>query len=453
MASTRILFRSAFVRSNLYSGNLRAVVATGYKFHSTSTTSTATTSHNEITPPGRSSFPEYPLTQLPTTALLRSLLLHSITSRPWLMGLGTKILLRSADGIEDPLMSPLKWIVDKTFYAQFCAGSTPKEISRTVSSLHSLGYKGIILTYAREVETTDKPSSSSASKQIAEWLDGTLKTIEYSKHGEYIAIKFTGAGEAVFPLLLRGRSLKEAGELEDALVKICDRAKEKGVRIMIDAEQAAIQGGVHEWTLELMRRYNSTSKAMIYNTYQMYLRSSSAILNQHLTLTHRENFVLGVKIVRGAYIHSDPRELIHPTKAATDAAYDSAIHYLLTESPAKVDLIVASHNKQSIETALKLRRSLHKTKVGEMVYAQLMGMADELSLGLLGAKGAGKAPDVYKYVVWGSTKECVKYLVRRAEENKDAAGRSQDNREAVAKELWRRIRQRCGGAGVFFARS
>lgn len=200
-----------------------------------------------------------------------------------------------------------------------------------------------------------------------------------------------------------------------------------------------------------------------------------------------------MKLVRGAYLHTDPRHLIHNTKEDTDYAYNDAIRLLVTGSPApkpirasfyhepmarllpegigKADLVVASHNRESIELALGLRHQelaldlkrrewasrlaresddfhdpddfIPDIGVGELTCAQLMGMADELSLDIL-SKSDGQDIKVYKYAVWGTTQECVKYLVRRAEENRDAVSRTSENMAACMKE----IRRRMGFAGV-----
>ncbi|RPB03099.1 FAD-linked oxidoreductase [Choiromyces venosus 120613-1] len=113
----------------------------------------------------------------------------------------------------------------------------------------------------------------------------------------------------------------------------------------------------------------------------------------------------------------------------------------LSKGTSRTDLVVASHNKESVELALGLKRQIGlNSGVGELTYAQLMGMADELSLGLLSEKSDDEEIKVYKYAVWGTTQECVKYLVRRAEENKDAVGRTTENRAACMKEIWRRMR-------------
>jgi len=48
-------------------------------------------------------------------------------------------------------------------------------------------------------------------------------------------------------------------------------------------------------------------------------------------------------------------------------------------------------------------------------------------------------PKVYKYLVWGSVGECMRYLVRRAEENRDAVQRTVESRKALVRELQRRV--------------
>lgn len=45
---------------------------------------------------------------------------------------------------------------------------------------------------------------------------------------------------------------------------------------------------------------------------------------------------------------------------------------------------------------------------------------------------------MFKYVVWGTTEECMMYLLRRAEENRDAVERSALSKQA----LWDEFRGR-----------
>lgn len=280
---------------------------------------------------------------------------------------------------------------------------------------------------------------------------------------------FTGAGrQAVHQLT---QQLPPSATTDDAIVEICELARARDVRLLVNAEQYVVQQGIDEWTLRFQRQYNSTTlgKAIVYGTYQAYLHSSPTTLAQHLAIAQNEGFTLGVKLVRGAYLGSDARHLFWDTKEQTDIAYDDmaesvlrrrycgvlqpthARDGILSDFP-KANLVIASHNQASITKAMNVREE--QTNRGaekiDLAYAQLMGMADEVSCGLvlagtkkkgLGLPGKGEVeePRAYKYFVWGTVSECLKYLVRRAEENRDAVVRAKEGRAALGAELRRRV--------------
>lgn len=289
--------------------------------------------------------------------------------------------------------------------------------------------------------------------------------------GDFAAIKFTGAGAQALYDLLQNSAPSPA--LKEAIDSICELAKERGVRLLFDAEQQAIQPGIDAWTLEYMRKYNKGSQeAVIYGTYQAYLKNCPIVLAEHLKVAQEEGFTLGVKLVRGAYLGSDPRELIHDTKKDTDACFDGIAESLARRSWNEtlqptgekgkgypdVSVVLAGHNITSVRKMMAIRKeqaSKGETRVG-MVYAQLQGMADEVSCEIVLAGKAAEAslqtnlssssekkvvdiPEAYKYLVWGTTGQCMKYLMRRAHENKDAVERTREGRDAMARELWRRV--------------
>lgn len=219
-----------------------------------------------------------------------------------------------------------------------------------------------------------------------------------------------------------------------------------------------------------MRKYNKnqSGKAVIYGTYQAYLKATPSVLASHLRAAREEGFALGVKLVRGAYLGSDPRHLIHDTKADTDACYNGIAEALLrreftgplapfADSSAfpDVNMVLASHNAETVRKARALLEGQGSTATDvvakeekttqkgstEIAFAQLQGMADEVSCEILAAKERGVfQPRVYKYLVWGSTGECMKYLLRRAQENRDAVQRTKSGRDAMRAEVWRRMK-------------
>lgn len=246
---------------------------------------------------------------------------------------------------------------------------------------------------------------------------------------------------------------------------ISEKAKSKGCRIWIDAEQQALQPTIDCWTIDLMRKFNQGTDVLIYNTVQAYLKQSRKKLKYQLGLAKQEGWNLGVKLVRGAYIANDIRERIHDTKADTDASYNGIVRDLLSGnfegfSPKdfpRTKLFLAGHNSESIRAALRLAKELGEK--GELnvcpEFGQLQGMADDIGceiiqfgevlqaertakMGMI-STGGEFVPRAYKCLTWGSIQECMQYLVRRAVENSAAVGRMKECAGEARKELVRRF--------------
>ncbi|OJD17085.1 hypothetical protein AJ78_02786 [Emergomyces pasteurianus Ep9510] len=400
--------------------------------------------------PSNYSRPQRDLEKMPTLALFRSIVMQAAMSQPYIMGAASAMAQRNIRVLTGNFI--LRFLLDKIFYAQFCAGNTESEIKQTINSLKALGFKGVITSYAREVDLSNVAENANEAKNqsvhqghVAQWLEGTLKGVHYSNPGDFVALKFTGAGPECVRLLEAGMAPDEA--LTDAMTRICESAKARGVKLLFDAEHHSQQAGIDAWTMDLMERYNQNGNLIVYNTYQMYLKESTATLARHLERARSCKFAFGVKLVRGAYIDSDPRHLIHDTREDTDHAYNSAARMLATQhlddpSAPKVGMMLATHNSESIEMMRSLRQEQvqNQLPLADIVYAQLMGMADELSLSLTQKRENAIEEEirVFKYAVWGTTEECMMYLLRRADENRDAVDRSQLTQQA----LWRELRHR-----------
>ncbi|KAL2138541.1 hypothetical protein VTI28DRAFT_6617 [Corynascus sepedonium] len=410
-----------------------------------------------------------PLAVLPLTNILRSLMTTTVSSSPILLppSLAMMSLLTHTTS---PLLNPdknpiLRFLLKKTFYAQFCAGEDALEVRKTIESLKKIGFGGVILGYAKEVVLTDAQmrdliacstgavAEECVRTEITPWANGTMETVMLASPGDFVALKFTGAGrQALYALSKR---LPPSEALSSAIDGICQLAASRGVRLLFDAEQQALQPGIDDWSLEYMRKFNTPDSAVVYGTYQAYLKATPLTLSRHLAAAREGGFALGVKLVRGAYLGSDPRHLIHDTKADTDAAYDGLAEALLrrrwngqlrpqNESGENavfpnVSVVLATHNRESVLRAQAIL-SEDNADHTDVAFAQLQGMADEVSCELVTRGAADKTPRAYKYLVWGSTGECMKYLLRRAHENRDAVQRTRAGRDAMRAELIRRIK-------------
>jgi hypothetical protein len=366
----------------------------------------------------------------------------------------------------------LHLILKKTFYAQFCAGETPQEVKRTIAALKDTGYSGVMLGHAKEVVLSKEDAegldivddkaevTSRDAQEIGAWKQNTIDTIDLAGKGDFVSLKFTGAGRQALQHLKA--TIACAPEFEKAIHEMCQRAQSKGVRLLFDAEQASLQEAIDNWTMYFAKRYNKES-ALVYGTYQAYARKTPGVLAKHLDIGQKEGFVVGVKLVRGAYMGSDPRELFWSNIEETHQCYNEITKAILRrkyhgilqpleqgskEFP-QVSLVLATHNAESVRLAREIRDE--QARAGEdrieLVYGQLMGMADNVSCEVVQSARARmesresslEIPKAYKYLVWGQMGECMKYLLRRAQENKDAVSRTVEARQALGRELGSRL--------------
>lgn len=332
------------------------------------------------------------------------------------------------------------------------------------------GYSGVILEYALEVlESRDTPSAAQTSSEIATWRRGVLDSVAVTGRGDYVGLKWSGLG--VEALRLLKANADPTPQMREAIIEVCDAAAARGVRLLPGAEMESMNGGIDRWTVDLMRRYNTGGRVVMFNTYQAYLRSMLAKLAGHIVLAREEGWTLGAKVVRGAYLGSEERGAIWGTKEETNDCYDGVVAGLLRrkwndvlkapkdvqeKSFPDISLVIATHNLPSVRKAMALRS--HQAQGGEeridCAYAQLYGMADDVSAEVVQASKAAAVEDVkgenvdrpvtLKCATWGRLGECLNFLLRRAAENRDAAGRTEDTRRAMGKEIGRRIRMAFG---------
>lgn len=352
-------------------------------------------------------------------------------------------------------------------YDQFCAGRNITEIQRTSQEIKGLGFSGVVLCFGKEVQldANNQPYGYKAGvgggagmgEEIEEWRVGNLKTLAMIGEGDWLGMKLSGAGLHVTKALVDGQEPPQ--EWTKAMGEICEAARKQNARIWIDSEQQCLQGAIDRWAYETMRKFNRKGeRALVYNTVQAYLKCAREKVQEQLATAEREGWRSAIKLVRGAYISNDRRELIHDTKLGTDDTYNGIVEDLLhgkgfealeQNGNLEHDLLLAGHNTATIRRAAEMAATLKKEGKLKVLpeFGQLQGMADDIGCELLqrgedATKVEGKeafVPRVYKCLTWGSIQECMQYLTRRLVENRGAADRMQEGAGLLRKELGRRF--------------
>ncbi|RRT65092.1 hypothetical protein B296_00030949, partial [Ensete ventricosum] len=215
---------------------------------------------------------------------------------------------------------------------------------------------------------------------------------------------------------------------QQRLSKICHRCAEAGIPLVIDAEYATLQPAVDYFTYSAAIQFNHGDQPMVYGTIQAYLRDSRERMANAVEAAEREGIPLGIKLVRGAYLTRETNlasslgvpSPIHGSIQETHQCFDNCAAFLLERvRRGSGAILLATHNVRSDELGIGKEDQ-------KLQFAQLLGMADGLSLGL---KNAGF--QVSKYVPFGPVEQVIPYLLRRAEENRGLLSTSAADRQLI----------------------
>ena len=335
---------------------------------------------------------------------------------------------------------PIKGIIKATIFKHFCGGETIAECENTITQLDS-GNVGTILDYSVEGEEEEHVFDFTCEEIIR-----TIDRAAGDKRIPITVFKVTGIGR--FGLLekldakqaLTTAETAEYEKVKQRCEKICRIAFDRKVPVMIDAEETWIQDTIDELAFDMMRLFNKT-EIIVYNTYQLYRHDKLADLKADHLIAKAEGFILGVKMVRGAYMEKERKRAeemgypspIQPTKEASDKDYDESLRYCMQHIN-EIAIVCGTHNEESSGLLAKL---LDEYKIHHnhphVYFAQLLGMSDNLSFNLSDA-----GYNVAKYVPYGPVKAVMPYLFRRAQENTSIAGQTSRELGLIIKETKRR---------------
>jgi proline dehydrogenase len=341
---------------------------------------------------------------------------------------------------------PVNGIIRSTIFKQFVGGETLEDSARVTKQLGSYGVQ-VILDYG--VEAKDGEENFDA---VTEKIIEAVEFAATEKNVPFVSVKLTGLASMNLletlneaPRLRSGIHDSESQTTEwdrvrERMYAICDVANEKGIGILIDAEETWIQDPIDRLVIELMGVYNK-EKVVVYNTYQLYRHDRLHFLKISHQLAVEGNFLLGVKLVRGAYMEKERERAlamnytspIHHDKNATDIDFDAAALYCI-QNKENISLILASHNEQSnLNIVTKMQELGMSNNDNKVHFSQLFGMSDHISFNM-----ALENYNVSKYLPFGPIQDVIPYLMRRAQENSSVNGQTSRELLLIRKELARR---------------
>lgn len=335
---------------------------------------------------------------------------------------------------------PVKWLIKKTVYNQFCGGETLQEIVPVLKKLEAQ-HVGAIIDYGVEGKETEEDFERTKNELI--------KILQFAKDKTnipFISCKVTGLTEFALlekmstEVMLSDEEKKKSEKLYERMFAITQAAADAGVGLFIDAEESWIQQAVDELARTLSRKFN-TEKAVVYHTPQLYRHDRLQFCKTMLQDAITHNYILGLKPVRGAYMDKERKRAaeknypspIQPDKESTDRDYDAAILFCL-ENYLRISLCAATHNEKS---SMLLAEEMQKRDIPKnhphIYFSQLFGMSDQITFNL------GKAGyNATKYLPYGPVKDVIPYLIRRANENTSVSGQMSRELSLLDKEMKRR---------------
>ena len=431
-----------------------------------------------------------------------------------LVSAACSVLLKATES-KSAILAPVLWAVRRTAFPHFAAGVHIEECAATATRMSEKAHARSIIDWSsEEAESPEELERNLLSKlELLESVQGTmpstasfvavkltalvepwlLETVTAEMHAVAEAAAATAAAspaDAAPPVVsleqLDSLSAADRAAVSAAIARLqtlADAARAANLRLLLDAEQTHRQPAINLMARELQKRTNPRAEQplaeaglppVVYNTFQMYLDDAplygGTSLAAELAYAKANGFTLAAKVVRGAYIHGETqdgfRDRIRPSKADTDAAYDSAVRSLLESIAADAGsaaVVIATHNEASVVSAVEAMEALSLEPDHPNVhFAQILGMADHLTYALgLGTTPAAAAAvgattevasssaaaasgtathNATKLLVYGDFDQVLPWMLRRLQENQDVLGAAARERSLLWRELWRRLR-------------
>lgn len=335
---------------------------------------------------------------------------------------------------------PVEGLIRSTVFDHFCGGINETDCMPKIDQMYQHGVYSV-LDYSVEGKQEES--------QFDFVVEKTKALIDFAAKKQampFAVFKPTALGRfSLYKKVSSGDSLRSDETLEWDRVKqrfdiICQYASDKQVAVLVDAEESWMQDAADDLLLDLMRRFNR-HKVVVYNTLQAYRWDRLSYLKKLTNLAKKEGFLLGFKLVRGAYMEKERDRAeannyespICVSKEATDVNFDQCLKFIFDHLET-IGVFLGTHNEYSTQYALKIMKDKGISKNDSRVwFGQLYGMSDHITFNL-----AASRYNVSKYLPYGPIKDVMPYLIRRAEENTSVAGQTSRELSLIKTEKKRR---------------
>ncbi len=396
---------------------------------------------------------EYAFAYKTTAQLKKARFLFASMGKSWLVTIGLK-LIPVAIRWNLPFT---KTLIRNTIFQQFVGGETLAETAQVADKLEAYKVQ-VILDYGVEGGEDGEAGFDASTIEFTKVINYaatqlnipfmSIKVTGFARFGllEKIDASMHAASGTLMKRYLSAVDVLSADEKKEwhsvrlRMLRICEAAAEKKVGVLVDAEETWIQDPVDALTILMMDTFNK-NRVVIYNTVQLYRHDRLKFLHDMHEAAAERDFILGVKIVRGAYMEKERARAvemnypspIQPDKETCDTDYNSAVEFCIGNLNL-ISVIIASHNEYSNLYAIQLMQQKDIAfNHAHVHFSQLYGMSDNITFNL-----AKAGCWVSKYLPFGPIKDVIPYLMRRAQENSSVSGQTGRELSLIKKELNRR---------------
>jgi len=335
---------------------------------------------------------------------------------------------------------PVTPIIKATVFDHFCGGVSQEDCIPVIKKLYKKNVCSV-LDFSTEGFINEIEFDNCLNKKLS-----IIDFIKNKNEVPFAVFKPTCLGSTdLFIKISSGLALTDSendswSRVVDRFEKVCEKAFSENVKILIDAEEVDVQKAIDDLAIVMMRKFNK-SNPIVFNTVQLYRKDRLKYMRELLKNNKNKDIQFGLKLVRGAYMEKERKIAMNKgiespicdSKTETDNNFNRGVDFVF-DNLNRISFVCASHNEDSI---LKVMDIMKKRKIKHndqrVWFGQLFGMSDNISFNL-----GQKKYNTFKILPFGSVKNLMPYLIRRAQENTSVQGQTGRELQLILNEKKRR---------------